>query len=99
MQKSVRSLSAIAFAEGLLTFLWLAALPRSGSTFSPIRIGSLLVILGVSVIWLLVYFRAAFTVRATQFVLNWKGKFIFAFLCICLPLLALSVALQHQVWS
>jgi hypothetical protein len=99
MQKSVRSLSAIAFAEGLLTFLWLAALPKSGSTFSSIRIGSLLVILGVSVIWLLVYFQTAFTIRAVQFILNWKGKNNFAFLCICLPLLALSVALQHQIWS
>jgi len=99
MQKNIRILSTASFIEGLIAFIWLASLPTNGRIFSPARIGSLLGILAVSAGWLFVYFESASAIRIIQALMNWTGKIIFACLCICIPLIAMSIALQQDVWS
>ena len=48
MLKSIRIIALISFIEGLIAFIWLASIPTSAGTFSPVRLTSLLGILLVS---------------------------------------------------
>lgn len=92
MQKNIRLISAASVIEGLAAFIWLAFIPTEASFFSPLRMGFLFAILAISAGWLFIYFQKGITIRAAQRLLNWRGKYILAGLCICLPLLILSAA-------
>lgn len=48
MFKNIRNVALASFIEGLIAFIWLASIPASGGTFSPVRLASLSGILLVS---------------------------------------------------
>jgi len=98
MPKNARAVALISFVEGLLAIIWLASIPGSGNFFSPIRSACLFGILLVSIGWLFISFRGNSS-RFIQRLMIWKSNIPAACLCICLPLLVLSAALQHNIWS
>lgn len=99
MQKNLRFFALASCIEGTAAFIWLASIPTSGGTFSPVRLILLLGILLVSLGCLAVFISAGsenrFTTRAVQIANGMAGIFI-SFLLLVISISALIAFLYKD---
>ena len=101
MQKMIRILAALSFAEGLIAFAWLASFPTEGQFFSPLRIISLGTILIISFASLAAYFYFRSESRsdeAIEIIENLQGRLFLSFLLITISLSIWVAILHKDLW-
>lgn len=80
MRKNVHIVSLVSFIEGVAAFSWLASIPASGGTYSPVRLASLSGIFLVSLgsLFVFIYSRSEnrFSKKIDQFVSGGAGRYI-----------------------